>query len=62
MRLLNHTPSEGSKYCTNWDTLLHQGNLQFLYNVGEQWEALNDTTNYTALEPIQTRFGLDNTT
>ena len=37
-RLLNYTPSEGSKFCTNEDTLLHVGNLKFLYQYGEMFD------------------------
>jgi len=57
-QLLNHTPSPGSKYCTNPDTLLHIGNLQFMFDIGRKFDALNQTEDLTPLKPIQDRFKL----
>jgi len=61
-QLLNYTASEGSQYCTDEDTLMHVGNQQFIWEIGQQFDAdtllHNNQTNLTILQPIADRFNL----
>lgn len=43
---------------TNPNTLLHFGNEAFLYQYGEAFDALNNITDLTILQPVMDRFGL----